>query len=539
MLTFLRVRGFAIIDEIEVDFEDGFNVITGETGAGKSIIINALSTLINQRISTDVLKTSARQAEIVAHFLYGEREYILRRVIHASGRSRAYLNDEPITLGRMEELGNSLLHIYGQNEYRDLLEKDRYINLIDNIVGLEDKRITLAGMVRQLRELETGLKTMMKDAEQRSKEIYFLEFQIDEIDSANLKEKEEEELRQRLKTLKDAERIRIALQEIGELFYEREESIHGMIRSSVNAIKMFSHIDFLKRIRERIESISYDLEDVLREIRDGEKSLAHDPDELNKIEERLSRLFAIKEKYGKTLEDVMQYREGAKKRLLYLTGLEENIEIMEKKINALRNEVEDLAELLSNMRKQKAPEIARLVMDELKLLAMENTEFVIDIKDRGTIEEDGRDDVDFLLSTNPGEALKPLRRVASGGELSRIMLAIKKVMGGDEERALIFDEVDTGIGGMVADMVGQRLKSLSRTHQIICITHLPQIAVYGDCHFLVEKKQMKDYTITDIKRLTDSERINEIARMLAGLGITEKTIRISEEMLSNAKKGVY
>lgn len=475
----------------------------------------------------------------MAHFLYGEREYILRRVIHASGRSRAYLNDEPITLGRMEELGNSLLHIYGQNEYRDLLEKDRYINLIDNIVGLEDKRITLAGMVRQLRELETGLKTMMKDAEQRSKEIYFLEFQIDEIDSANLKEKEEEELRQRLKTLKDAERIRIALQEIGELFYEREESIHGMIRSSVNAIKMFSHIDFLKRIRERIESISYDLEDVLREIRDGEKSLAHDPDELNKIEERLSRLFAIKEKYGKTLEDVMQYREDAKKRLLYLTGLEENIEIMEKKINALRNEVEDLAELLSNMRKQKAPEIARLVMDELKLLAMENTEFVIDIKDRGTIEEDGRDDVDFLLSTNPGEALKPLRRVASGGELSRIMLAIKKVMGGDEERALIFDEVDTGIGGMVADMVGQRLKSLSRTHQIICITHLPQIAVYGDCHFLVEKKQMKDYTITDIKRLTDSERINEIARMLAGLGITEKTIRISEEMLSNAKKGVY
>lgn len=539
MLTFLRVRGFAIIDEIEVDFEDGFNVITGETGAGKSIIINALSTLINQKISPDVLKTSARQAEIVAHFLYGEREYILRRVIHASGRSRAYLNDEPITLGRMEELGNSLSHIYGQNEYRDLLEKDRYINLIDNIAGLEEKRITLAGMVRELRELETGLKTMMKDAEQRSKEIYFLEFQIDEIDSANMKEKEEEELRQRLKTLKDAERIKIALQEIRELFYEREESIHGMIRSSVNVIKMFSHIDFLKRIRERIESISYDLEDVLREIRDGEKSLVHDPDELNKIEERLSRLFAIKEKYGKTLEDVRQYREGAEKRLSYLKGLEENIEIMEKRINSLRNEVEDLAGLLSNMRKQKAPEIARLVMDELKLLAMENTEFVIDIKDRGTIEEEGRDDVDFLLSTNPGEALKPLRRVASGGELSRIMLAIKKVMGGDEERALIFDEVDTGIGGMVADMVGQRLKSLSRTHQIICITHLPQIAVYGDCHFLVEKKQTKDYTITDIKRLTDSERINEIARMLAGMGITEKTIRISEEMLSNAKKGIY
>jgi len=207
-------------------------------------------------------------------------------------------------------------------------------------------------------------------------------------------------------------------------------------------------------------------------------------------------------------------------------------------MDSLRKEVDDLADTISRERKNIAPEIERLVVDELKMLAMEKTEFSIEIKDKGVVEEDGRDEVDFLISTNPGEALKPLRRIASGGELSRIMLAIKKVMGGDEEKTLIFDEVDTGIGGMVADMVGQRLKSLSATHQIICITHLPQIAVYGDSHFLVEKKQMKDYTITDIKRLTDSERINEVARMLGGVEITEKTIQRSEEMLTNAKKGI-
>ncbi|HOJ71542.1 MAG TPA: DNA repair protein RecN [Syntrophorhabdaceae bacterium] len=538
MLAYLRVKGFAIIDEIEVDFDEGFNVITGETGAGKSILINALSTFLNQKISPDILKTSAKQAEIVAHFLENGEEYILKRIIHASGRSRAYLNAEPVTLNRMEELGNNFLHIYGQNEYRDLLEKDRYINLIDRIAGLDEKRSSLSDKVRQLRELENRLRTMKKEAEGRANEIAFLEFQVNEIEGADLKDGEEDALKERLKVLKDAERIKTILNEIGEQLYEREGSIHDILKSSVSTLKGFSHIDFLNRIRQRIDSISYEIEDVFRDIKEEEKGLAHDPDESKKIEDRLSRIFTIKDKYGKSLDEIKRYEEHARHRLLYLKELTDNIEVAQKNMDSLRKEVDDLADTISRERKNIAPEIERLVVDELKMLAMEKTEFSIEIKDKGVVEEDGRDEVDFLISTNPGEALKPLRRIASGGELSRIMLAIKKVMGGDEEKTLIFDEVDTGIGGMVADMVGQRLKSLSATHQIICITHLPQIAVYGDSHFLVEKKQMKDYTITDIKRLTDSERINEVARMLGGVEITEKTIQRSEEMLTNAKKGI-
>ncbi|MCX8110085.1 MAG: DNA repair protein RecN [Syntrophorhabdaceae bacterium] len=539
MLAYLKVKGFAIIDEIEVDFDEGFNVITGETGAGKSIIINALSTLINQKVSTDMLKTSAKQAEIVAHFLEKGEEYIIKRVIHASGRSRAYLNNDSITLNKMEELGNSFLHIYGQNEHRDLLEKERYISLIDKIAGLDEKRSILSDKVRQLRELENRLRTMNKEAEGRLNEMAFLEFQVHEIEEASLKAGEEERLKERLKVLKDAERIKMILHEIGEKFYEGEGSIHDILKSAANMVKTFSHIDFIKVIRQRIESISYDLEDIFRYIKEEEKGLTHDPDESKRIEERLSRIFTIKDKYGKTLDEIKRYEENARHRLLYLKELTGNIEITQKNIDLLRKEVEDLAQMISHERKKIAPEIERLVVDELKMLAMEKTEFFIEIKDKGTIEEDGRDEIDFLISTNPGEALKPLRRVVSGGELSRIMLAIKKVMGGDEEKTLIFDEVDTGIGGMVADMVGQRLKSLSRNHQIICITHLPQIAVYGDSHFLVEKKQMKDYTITDIKRLTDTERVGEVARMLGGLEITEKTIQRSEEMLTNAKKGIH
>jgi len=538
MLAYLRVKGFAIIDEIEVDFDEGFNVITGETGAGKSILINALSTFLNQKISPDILKTSAKQAEIVAHFLENGEEYILKRIIHASGRSRAYLNAEPVTLNRMEELGNNFLHIYGQNEYRDLLEKDRYINLIDRIAGLDEKRSSLSDKVRQLRELENRLRTMKKEAEGRANEIAFLEFQVNEIEGADLKDGEEDALKERLKVLKDAERIKTILNEIGEQLYEREGSIHDILKSSVSTLKGFSHIDFLNRIRQRIDSISYEIEDVFRDIKEEEKGLAHDPDESKKIEDRLSRIFTIKDKYGKSLDEIKRYEEHARHRLLYLKELTDNIEVAQKNMDSLRKEVDDLADTISRERKNIAPEIERLVVDELKMLAMEKTEFSIEIKDKGVVEEDGRDEVDFLISTKPGEALKPLRRIASGGELSRIMLAIKKVMGGDEEKTLIFDEVDTGIGGMVADMVGQRLKSLSATHQIICITHLPQIAVYGDSHFLVEKKQMKDYTITDIKRLTDSERINEVARMLGGVEITEKTIQRSEEMLTNAKKGI-
>lgn len=539
MLTFLKVKDFAIIDEMEVDFEDGFNVITGETGAGKSLIINALSTFLNQKVSPEALKTSAKQAEIIAHFFDGEREYILKKVILASGRSKAYLNGEPITLNRMEEIANGLIHIYGQNESRELLEKEHYIKMVDHILNLHTQRDLLGKKVTELKELDNRLKTMLKEAGTKDKEISFLEFQLDEIERACLKEKEEDELRERLKVLKDAERIKNTLNEISENLYENDNSIYNSINFCLNLLKSYGHIDFLNRITERIEALSYEVDDLYMEIKEKSRFINDEPDELKKIEERLSRIFFLKEKYGKTVEDIKTYEKNARERLKYLKDLSDGIEQMEKKVAVLKNEVKELAHILSQKRKEGAKNIEKEVMKELKMLAMERTEFRIDIKDKGNIDETGQDDIEFMISTNPGEALKPLRKIASGGELSRIMLAIKRVMGEADKKTLIFDEVDTGIGGMVADMVGQRLKMLSADHQVICITHLPQIAVYGDCHFLVEKEQMKDYTITKIMRLSDEQRIKEVSRMLGGIEITEKTIQRAEEMILNAKKGIH
>lgn len=536
MLVFLRVKGFAIIDEIQVDFDDGFNVITGETGAGKSIIINALSTLINQRVSADMIKSAAKSAEITAHFINRDKEYILKRIISASGRSRAFLNDEPITLSRMEELGSDLINIYGQNEYQNLLDKERYTYLIDSILNLDEIKRQLSEGVRQLKDVNNGLRMMKKEIEGREKEIALLEFQLDEIERSSIKEQEEEQVRERLKVLRDAERIKQVLEEIKERFYEGDGSVHNVLVSSLGLLKTFYGIDFLDNIKDRIESVSFDIEDIFRLINEASKGLSDDPDELKRLEERLSIIFNIKDKYGKTYEDIKIYEDNAKNRLRYLKALSEDIEGLEKKRDDLQSETERLARELSDSRKAGAPKIEKAVISELNLLAMKKTEFSIEIKDKGTIEEDGKDDIEFLISTNPGEALKPLRRIASGGELSRIMLAIKKVMGGDEEKTLIFDEIDTGIGGMVADMVGQRLKGLSGGRQIICITHLPQIAVYGDSHFLVEKHQKKDTTITYIKRLSRAQRVDEIARMLGSAVITEKTIQRSEEMLNNAEK---
>ncbi|HOJ43152.1 MAG TPA: DNA repair protein RecN [Syntrophorhabdaceae bacterium] len=536
MLNFLKVKDFAIIDEMEVDFEDGFNVITGETGAGKSIIINALSTLLSQRVSPEVLKTSAKQAEITAHFLEGEREYILKRVILASGRSRAYLNGEPITLSKMEEIASTLIHIYGQNEYRDLLEKERYIKMVDNILKIDVHREALREKVMKLRELDSNLKIMLKEAGTKDKEMAFLEFQIDEIEKACLKGHEEEQLKERLKLLKEGERIKSILKEVEEYLYENDTSTYSSISSCLSLLKPYRQIQVLNDITERLESLSYEVDDIYREIKERSKTVYDDPDELKKVEDRLSKIFSLKEKYGKTIEDIDRYYKNAKERLRYLLELSENIKEKEKKIAELNRDLNELAEFLSNKRKEGVFEIEKMVMEELKMLAMENTVFHIEIKDKGFIDEDGKDDVEFLISPNPGEALKPLRKIASGGELSRIMLAIKRVMGDKEDKTLIFDEIDTGIGGMVAEMVGLRLKMLSKNHQVICITHLPQIAVYGDCHFLVEKQQMKDYTMTGIKRLEENERIKEIARMLGGLEITDKTIQKAEEMLLNVKK---
>ncbi|MGD0228749.1 MAG: DNA repair protein RecN [Syntrophorhabdales bacterium] len=539
MLAFLRVRGFAIIDELDVEFGDGLNVITGETGAGKSIIINALSSLITARVSSDVVRGAAEHAEVVGHCFRGGEEYILRRIIGSQGRSRAYVNEGPVTAKRLEELGDLLVHVYGQNESQQLLGKENYVGLVDGFLGLAGRREALSGLVRRLAELSRDLEAGKKAAEGQEKEIELLAFQIDEIERVAIGEGEEDHVRERLKVLKDASRIKSSIGAIGRGLYEEEQSVYASLAAFASLLRPFSGIEWIEALKKRMEGLSFDVEDVAASIRERERSLDYEPDELEELEERLATVQRLKEKYGRAEGGVKGFEERARGRLDDLLHARTDAAGLEEERAALAAGLEAMAGDLSASRRKGAREIERLVMTELASLSMKGVQFEVRITDSGSIGEDGADEVEFLLSANPGEPLKPLRRVASGGELSRIMLAIKRITGGDEDKTYVFDEIDAGIGGRVAEVVGRRLRELSGKHQVICITHLPQIAVYGDHHFLVMKHQGEAATRTSIRELSGRERTEEVARMLAGITITEKTLEQAEEMLKHAQEGTH
>ena len=537
MLVYLGVKGFAIIDELAVEFAEGFNVITGETGAGKSIIINALSTLMNAKVSSEVVRSSADQAVITGHFTNGNvEEHILKRIVGNTGRSRAFLNDEPVTLGRLESLGSSHISIYGQNEFQHLVDKDNYINIIDNLLRLSDKRENLAEKVDDFRKTSAELESSRKEITGRDKEMELLQFQVEEIEKKGPQENEEEELREKLKTLKSAEKISDLLREVTEGMQGSESSAQSLVKRFSIMLKHLGPMEALDDLNKKVETLSFDIEDLMLEVRDVERSLVFDPEEIEKTEERLVEIFKLKEKYGRTCEEITQYCRSARERLDRLASLSLNMEELEKRKKSIEAEMTALSKELSASRRKGAAGIEKGIVSELGHLSMKDLQFQIVITDKGSIDRDGEDEIELMISTNPGEPLKPLRKVASGGELSRIMLAIKKVIGGDEEKTLIFDEVDAGIGGRVADLVGKRLHELSRTHQVICITHLPQIAAYGDRHFFVSKAFVDGKTKTTIRALSEDERAHEIARMMGGETITEKTLERAKEMLRNDQK---
>ncbi len=538
MLAYLSVKGFAIIDTLKVEFKDGFNVITGETGAGKSIIVHALSTLMNSKLSSDVVRANADQAEIIGHFIEGpgSDEYILKRIVSNSGRSRAFFNDEPVTLTKLESLGSMLVSIYGQNEFQHLLNKENYTSIIDNLLSLSNERETLSAKVDVLRKTRSELEIKKKEIEGAERERELLEFEIDEIEEKQMKENEEEDIRERLRVLKSAEKIRSAFVDISEGIQQGDNSAQSILKRSLTLLRPFGTIEPIDTLRSKIESLSFDLEDVLLQMKSIERSFSFDTDEMEKLDERLSEIFRLKDKYGKTYDEIVNFASSARDRLTYLKGISTDISELTERMRTLESEVESRARTLSEKRKDGCIGIEKQIIGELGFLSMKGLDFKVEIKDKESIDRDGRDDIDLLISTNPGEPLKPLRKTASGGELSRIMLAIKKVIGGEEEKTLIFDEVDAGIGGKVADIVGRRLHDLGKRHQVLCITHLPQIAAYGDHHFLVEKVYSNGKTRTGIRELSKDDRVREIARMIGGETITAKAVDRAEEMLHYDQK---
>jgi DNA repair protein RecN (Recombination protein N) len=563
MLKSLRIKNFAIVENLEIDFFSGLNVLTGATGAGKSIIIGALNLALGERASSEMIRTGADSAVVEAVFeiearntierilaelgiVEDENQLIIRRELSTKGVSRCFLNDRQVTLNNLKLIGDQLADLHGQHQHQSLLNPAEHLIYLDNYAELKDLLSKVSDCYYELKEKLNDLEELkrIEKISKDKKELY--QFQIKEISNANLSIEEEEELSSQKKILENAETLFQIASSVYEELYNREGSIIERLSSFKKELEKGESFD--KRLREHIEALnsaSLHLSETSRFLENYKESLNFDPGRLEKIRERLNLINILKKKYGQRVKEVLDYAERIKNELDKIENRDELIQKMEAEIEDLKEDFKNDSLLLSDKRQEKGRELSRKIKKELSFLGMEKCEFEVRISHResedGLLEiegkrcyadEKGLDQVEFFVSPNPGEELKPLAKIASGGEISRIMLALKSVLAkSDQIPSMIFDEVDVGIGGEMAEAVGKRMKTLSSTHQIICITHLQQIASQAEHHFKVFKEVLKNRTITKIKLLSKEERIKEIARMMAGKKISDLTLEHAAEMI--------
>ena len=563
MLKELRIKNFAIVENLEVEFFKGLNVLTGATGAGKSIIIGALNLALGERASSEMIRTGADCAIVEAVFeikpknpieknlsesgiLCPEGQLIIRREISSKGSGKCFLNDRLVTLANLKSVGDLLADLHGQHEHQSLLDSREHLAYLDNYSEVGDLLARVGNDYSKLKKKLEELEELKKidELSREKKELY--QFQINEITRAGLSVEEEEKLPTEKKILENSE----ALFQIASLVFQELYDIDGSIieRLSLTKKELEKGGEYDPRLKEHIENLNsamFQLNDSSRFLQGYKDSLNFDPEKLEKIRERLNLINSLKKKYGQSIEEVLNYSDKIKTDLEKIENRDELIQKTEQEIKDLRQILKKNSMLLSDKRKEKGSELSRKIKKELSFLGMERCDFEVRIswREEGNglletngkryyVDEKGLDQVEFYVSPNPGEELKPLAKIASGGEISRIMLALKSVLAkSDQIPTMIFDEVDMGIGGEIAEAVGKRMKTLSSTHQIICITHLQQIASQADCHFKVYKEVSKNRTITNIKLLSREERINEIARMIGGKKISDLSLEHAAEMI--------
>ena len=569
MLTELNIKNFAIIDQLRVTFGTGFNVLTGETGAGKSILVDALNLLLGGRASAEMIRTGQEEASVEAFFDLPEEDVLkalnqldlkksdgllIRRLIHRSGKSRAYLNGSSITLHMIEELGEELINIYGQHEHQHFLDPLRHIDILDHSGNLFPLRQAFQEVFTQWSKATSELEEWMAKQRQRSDRLELLAFQSKEISRANLKPGEEEELISERGRLVHAEKLHSIAHCGAEVLYGESGSVVERLKSILQRLREGGKMDpALALWATAIESALFQAEDVATSLRSYGEKIHFDPRRLETVESRLDEINKLKRKYGPSLGEVLTYKEKIDQERKGLESVEEKISELANSAAALHARALSSARELSQRRKKVAEELCGKVETELSTLGMKKVRFGVRVEmelpqkadepaeareETPRLNEKGMDRVEFLISPNPGEDLKPLAKIASGGELSRIMLAMKRIF--VEEtlvRTLIFDEVDAGIGGGTAEVVGRKLKEISRQHQVFCITHLAQIASFADAHYKVSKRTQGGRTFVELRCLNEEERLEEVARMLGGLKITGKTLDHAREMLKNALKG--
>jgi DNA repair protein RecN (Recombination protein N) len=558
MLLELRIRNFAIIDELTLSFSKGVNILTGETGAGKSIILNAVQLLLGDRASEELIRSSEEEASVEALFdISGNREVkgriqekgqrlsgegeedslLVRRVISRSGRGRAFLHGNLATIGILSEVGGDLLSIYGQHEHQSLQRVDTHIDILDEFGELMELRKQFQDLFRKFASLSQEMEKIRGEKERREKERELMTFQSKEIEKAEIRIGEEEALKEEKGILLHAKKLTDFANTSEEVLYSNEGSAIERIQSVLHQGKEMMGIDpSLSSTLKNLDGALIQLEEVALGFRDYSRRVELNPVRLEEVENRLEEIDRLKRKYGATEEEILRFKERTDQALRSFTSDEERLSQLEQEIEPLREEMTQRAQKLSRERKRVASELKRSVEKELATLGMRKTTFEVRVEDQA-LSPKGKDRLEFLISPNVGEEVKPLAKIASGGELSRIMLAMKRILakvGG--RQVLIFDEVDAGIGGAVAEVVGRKLRELSKHHQVICVTHLPQIACFADRHYSVKKEVRAGRTITVVDPLEKEGRVEEIARMLGGVKVTEKTRAHAREMIENAKR---
>ncbi|MGK2906869.1 MAG: DNA repair protein RecN [Desulfuromonadales bacterium] len=550
MLLNLTITNFAIIDRLEVQFDAGFIVLTGETGAGKSIILDAFGLLLGDRARPDLVRAGSAEATVEALFdltgredirlsfndsgFHVDEELVLRRVVQSGGRSRAYINGSLATLSQLQTLTELLVTVCGQHEHQSLLQRNLHLTILDRYGALDEQVNAYRDSYRAMQSVTQKL-DRLKDAERdRQQRLDFLRHQSDEIGAAQLVPDEEEALLSERLLLQNAERLATITRDGYEVLYDRSGAVCEVLGELTAELQSVAEIDQeLGSLAETVQRSLFELEDVSTQLRSYLGRIAFEPDRLEAIEERLDKLTRLKRKYAPSLNEIMRLKIDIDCEIEELENASETRDNLADELVVLSARTLTLGEGLSVVRRQVAGQLVTTLVDELGDLAMPGASFDVSFTSLTQPGQDGIERIEFLVSLNPGEPLMPLAKVASGGELSRLMLALKRLApNADSVPTVIFDEVDAGIGGAAATAVGRKLRAVSGSSQILCVTHLPQVAAFADHHHRVIKREVAGRTLATMECISGDERVREMARMLGGAQVTDQTLLHAKELIA-------
>ena len=550
MLRLLHIENIAVIEQAEIAFDRGFNVLTGETGAGKSIVIDAISAILGERTYRDVIRTGADRAFVSAVFdgvpdlpwfaenrvEYDPSELLVQREVYADGKNVCRVNGRPVTVAILKKLGGQLVNIHGQHDSQQLFDETKHLSYLDLFARNEAERTAYAACYERVLSLRREQERLTLDEGEKLRRVEALQYQLEEIGRAALQPGEDEQLESRRKLLQNAEKLSEALAAAAMALSGGEDASGAvdLVGEADHALARIARYDEgLAALGDRLSNLQYELEDVAGELRDHLDQMAYSGEELEQIESRLDVIHRLKRKYGGSVEEILQYAEKAQRELDEITFSEERLAQLEKELAAVTAEAKAAGLLLRATRQTAARAMETRLSQELAALDMPRAQFVCQLEETD-LTPDGLDSLRFLMTANVGEALKPLSKVASGGELARIMLAIKNVLAEqDRVGTLIFDEVDAGVSGRAAQKVAEKLRAVSKNKQVLCVTHLPQIAAAADVHLMIAKTEREGRTYTQVTALDRPGRTREIARIIGGAEITETTLRSAGEMLQS------